>query len=159
MSSDEKQAAVAMVLSPKESKTDGLSSLSSLQVDTSMLDPKVLKLYEIGKVFAAGTEITAASIITFCTTLITAVQELVQEKGQGKRKKEMVLSVLRLVIENDVNTLSPDDKQTVLAILDTTVPVFIDTAIGIATGEIDLQKEWNKYFGGCCPCGPAIRRK
>jgi hypothetical protein len=156
MSSDEKQASVAMVLSPKESKTDGLSSL---QVDTSMLDPKVLKLYEIGKVFAAGTEITAASIITFCTTLITAVQELVQEKGQGKRKKEMVLSVLRLVITNDVSSLSTDDKATILAILDTTVPVFIDTAIGIATGEIDLQKEWNQVFGGCCPCGPAIKRK
>lgn len=159
---DEGKASVAMVVSPKErqpgTKVSSVSALTVNTVNTAMLDPKVLKLYEIGKVFAAGTQIDAASIITFCTTLISAVQDLVKEKGQGKRKKEMVLTVLRLVI-NDVDTLSPSDKQTVLAILDTTVPVFIDTAIGIATGDIDLRKEWNKYFGDCCPCGPPIRRK
>ena len=156
---DEGKASVAMVDSPKETKVSEVSALTVNTVNTAMLDPKVLKLYEIGKVFAAGNHIDAASIITFCTTLISAVQDLVKEKGQGKRKKEMVLTVLRLVIENDVDTLSPEDKQTVLAILDTTVPVFIDTAIGIATGDIDLRKEWNKYFGDCCPCGPPIRRK
>lgn len=156
---DEGKASVAMVVSPKESQPETkVSALTVNTVNMKMLDPKVLKLYEIGKVFAAGNQIDAASIITFCTTLISAVQDLVKEKGQGKRKKEMVLTVLRLVIQNDVDTLSPSDKQTVLAILDTTVPVFIDTAIGIATGDIDLRKEWNKYFGDCCPCGPPIRK-
>lgn len=158
MSLDEKQTTLAMVV-PHATNQETKKGLAALSVDTSLLDPKVLKLYEIGKVFAAGTQIDLASIITFCTTLISAVQDLVKEKGQGKRKKEMVLTVLRLVIVNDVDTLSPEDKQMLLAILDTTVPVFIDTAIGIATGDIDLRKEWNKYFGDCCPCGPPIRRK
>lgn len=156
MSSDAKQASVVMVVSPKESKTEKINGLT---IDTSLLDPKVLKLYDIAKVFATGTEITATSIITFCTTLISTVQDLVQEKGQGKRKKEMVLTVLRLVITNDIDTLNDSDKSTLLSLLESTIPIFIDTAIGIATGDIDIKKEWNNMFGGCCPCGPAIKSK
>lgn len=128
------------------------NSLQILQVP----DQKAIKLYNIAKNWSRTNEVTAASVITFCMALISAVENIVKEPQSGPKKKEMVLTVLRLVVENDTPLLE-QDKALILSIIDATVPTVIDTAIGIVTGEIDLAQEWNRYFGSCCPCLPVAR--
>ena len=125
-----------------------------LSIQTAALDPDTVKLYDIARVWAAGNKIDAASIITFATTLVRAIQQIVLKSGDGSRKKQIVLTVLRLTIQNDAKRLSESDRQMILGLVDTVVPVAIDTIIGVATGRIDISKEWNKYFGTCCPCLP-----
>lgn len=118
------------------------------------LDKDALKLYDIARVWASSNEINANSIIDFTTTLIRSIQEIVTEGGEGKRKKHIVLTVLRLVITNDAPSLSEADRQTILGLIDVVIPPIIDTIVGVATGRIDIAKEWNKYFSTCCPCLP-----
>jgi hypothetical protein len=117
-------------------------------------DPRVKILYETAKKWAGGHAVTAGSVISFATFLIAAVQELVTETQAGPYKKQVLLTVLRMVIMNDIPFDSDSDRQTVLGVVEFAVPVFIDTAIGIARGDIDLHK----MFASCSPCcGPGSK--
>ena len=75
------------------------------------------------------------------------------------KKKNIVIKVLKLVILNDTPNLNAETKQLLLSMMNTTVPKFIDTAVGLVKGEIDIKKEWNKYFSTCCPCLPIEKKE
>jgi hypothetical protein len=111
-------------------------------------DPRVKMLYAQAKKWAAGHTVDAGSVITFVTVLIAALQEIVKEPRSGGYKKKVLMTVLRMVIENDVVFNVPGDRAVIMAIVNSTVPVFIDTAIGIAVGDINL----GKLFASCSPC-------
>ena len=87
-------------------------------------------------------------MITFVTYLISSVESIVREAHAGEFKKSLIMTVLHKVVEHDIPFSSQDDKDAVLAVIDFAVPVFIDTAIGIAKGEIDI----GKIFVSCSAC-------
>lgn len=124
------------------------ASNSSASVAPIESDPRILKLYELAKQWTKTRTVSAASVITFVTYLISATESLIKDTGQGQYKKAAVLTVLRAVVENDIPFQTQEDKDAVLAILTLVVPVFIDTAIGLATGQIDI----GKIFVSCSPC-------
>lgn len=131
----------------------------ALSTKNAAMDPAAVRLYDIAKVWSAGNELSPLSIVDFVTTLMRTLEDIVQEKGQGQRKKQILLTVLRLVIENDAK-VSEEMKRTLLSTLQLTVPPLIDTLVGIARGDIDIHKRWNNLFGGCCPCpGPKPTKK
>jgi len=93
-------------------------------------------------------------VIPFTIHLIQVVQRLVIEGRRGEYKKQVVLTVLRLIIERD-SSMPEDDKAALFLALDTTIPSTIDVAVGIATGRIDLEKEAGKaarIWRACFPC-------
>jgi len=124
------------------------ASNSSASVAPIESDPRILKLYELAKQWTKTRTVSAASVITFVTYLISATESLIKDTGQGQYKKAAVLTVLRAVVENDIPFQTQEDKDAVLAVLTLVVPVFIDTAIGLATGQIDI----GKIFVSCSPC-------
>ena len=112
-------------------------------------DPIVAQVYDQCKSWAEGGDPSIASITPFVMQLISCVQSIVNEKGKGPYKKQVVLTVLRKILENDVQWGSDSDEATIMMILETTVPTIIDTAIRIATGEIDLAKQARQISAGC----------
>jgi len=124
--------------------------VEAVTIETAHQDPKVVKLYHIAKVWASGNEVTPGSILNFVTVLISSIESIVKEKGQGEYKKEAVMTVLRLVFKNDVK-MKPEDRDLVMNLLAFTVPTFIDTAVGIARGDIDLGKLFRQTFSCCFP--------
>lgn len=118
---------------------DSLLSLDS--------DPRTEHLYAIAKRWASGNKITTVSIITFTLVLIASLQEIVTEPRQGPYKKRVLLTVLRKVVDEE-KFENEDDKLLLNVMIDSTIPTFIDSAIGIATGQIDLYK----LFVSCSPC-------
>lgn len=114
-------------------------------------DPVVAQVYEQCKFWSEGESPSISSITPFVMQLISVTQSIVTEKGKGAYKKQVVLTVLRKILENDVQFGSEDDERTIMMILETTVPGIIDTAVGIATGEIDLAKH-AQQIGAACNC-------
>lgn len=112
-------------------------------------DPRVQHLYHIAKGWASNRSVDAGTIILFATSLIASVENLITEAHAGPYKKQVLLTVLRLVLENDVQWSSEAAKATVVGLLETTIPIVIDTTIGIAKGEIDIGKIF-KRFSPCC---------
>jgi hypothetical protein len=82
--------------------------------------------------------------------LISSIQSIVSESGQGDFKKEAVMTVLRLVFKNDVQ-MKEEDRDLILNMLEMTIPTFIDTAVGIARGDIDIGKLFRQTFSCCFP--------
>ena len=124
---------------------------TKLTDQTIAMDPVAVRLYEIAKLWSLTNEVNAVSVVEFVTTLIRALEDLVTENKQGQRKKKILMTVIRLVIQNEIKMLEAD-KQMLLTVVETVVPTLIDTVIGVATGSIDIHKKWNTMFGGCCPC-------
>ena len=63
-------------------------------------------------------------------------------------------NAVRLLIENETS-MNDADRTATLATLDVAVPAAIDTLVGVATGEINLQKkaaQCGKFWKACCPC-------
>ena len=118
-------------------------------------DDNVEILYNIAKIWINNNNFNPSTIIPFVTTLIRCTQKLVSEKAKGPYKKELVLTILKKVIENDITFENDSDKIQVLVIVENTIPIFIDTSVGIATGEIDLRKraeQVGKIWKVCFPC-------
>ena len=112
-------------------------------------------LYNIAKIWINNNNFNPTTVIPFATTLIRSTQKIVSEKAKGPYKKELVLTILRKIINNDITFENDNDKIQVLVIVENTIPIFIDTSIGIATGEIDLQKraeQAGKIWKSCFPC-------
>ena len=111
-------------------------------------DPRIAKLYDVAKAWANTRQVSVASVITFVTYLISSAESLVREAHAGEFKKSLIMTVLHKVVEHDIPFQTDDDRQAVLAVIDLAVPVFIDTAIGIAKGDIDI----GKIFVSCSAC-------
>ncbi len=70
-----------------------------------------------------------ANIIAFATALMLAAQKLVG-KGRGQYKKDLVLTIMARVIEDEVQFTTEADKIAVLGLLETLVPPAIDAIVG-----------------------------
>ena len=123
-----------------------------------VLDPYAVQLYNIAKSWTNGNRLTVQSVLSFTTTLMRSIQTIVKEPLQGSRKKELVLSVLKLVIQNDTK-MKEEDKHIIEGLLEFVIPGFIDTAVSLATGELDIGKDFMKYLVACSPCIPIKRKK
>ena len=116
-------------------------------------DPAVEQLYNIAQTWSQSSP-SPATIVPFTVALMKAAQGIVLEKGRGPYKKQLVVTVLRLILERETDLTSSDRAALMLA-LETIVPPTIDVAVGIASGEIDLEKQANKcakVWKACFPC-------
>lgn len=85
--------------------------------------------------------INASNIIVLVTLLIKCVENVAKDK-EGSYKKELVLKVLTKVI-NESN-LEPNAKISLQTMVQFTIPILIDTMIGISTNKFDLGKSVDK---------------
>ena len=91
-------------------------------------------------------EITPENIITMTIDIMQHVQEFITQKGQGDKKKELVI----LVIKELINKVTDENIKTHLnTLVNTCVPETIDMVILVASGKLDLGKLANKYLS-CC---------
>jgi hypothetical protein len=111
-------------------------------------DARIQMLYETAKKWANNEGVNASNITSFVLVLISSIEELITEPHAGGFKEKAVLQVLTMVLENEVVWESENTKQVVMGLVQTTVPLLIKTAIGVATGTIDL----GKMFKNCSPC-------
>lgn len=120
------------------------------------MDPsqdEVLQVYNQIKSWIDNTDKPDASnIIVLVTLLIKCVENIAKDK-QGVYKKELVLKVLTKVINE--SKLDQNAKNALMVLVQTTIPVMIDTMISIANEKIDLGKiktDMNKCFMNKCFC-------
>lgn len=106
---------------------------------------KIDKLYnELIKIMKLNT-ISHSNIIEICILLMKSVENY---KGLvGEEKKEMVIYVIKKFINN---TTYIDDKSSLLHVIDITLPILIDTVIGLDKNEIKIAME--KTIKKCFPC-------
>lgn len=79
---------------------------------------------------------------------IRIVQNLVKEHGKGQYKKQVVLTVINVLVHR--NTQLDDDTKTILLkMCEYTIPHTIDLFIGLAKGEIDISKMKMGLCGLC----------
>lgn len=110
-------------------------------------DSNVISIYNQFKDWTKGKKINAGSIIVLTTRLMTLVQQKIKEHKQGKYKKNIVITVLKLLVR-DSNELTEDEKEEVNFLIDCTIPTMIDMMILIAKNEIDLDKT-KKNINNC----------
>lgn len=146
-SAESKEADGAAAAGPSADAPDD-DSVDIMSMFTFENDPRVAQLYAVTKRWATGTEVTAGSVIAFLSTMVGVLQQLFTEAHTGSYKEDVLVSVLTLVLENEVRWEDESAKQTVLALMQTTVPMMVRTAIKIAKGEINL----GKMFKNCFPC-------
>ena len=91
-------------------------------------------------------EITSKNIISMTIDIMHHVQEFITQKGQGDKKKELVILVLKELI----NKVTDENVKTHLnTLVNTCVPETIDMIILVASGKLDLGKLTKKYLS-CC---------
>lgn len=69
---------------------------------------------------------------------IRIVQRIVTDRNQGAYKKDLVIAVLRHLV--DKSDLPRTSKNILYEVIEYTIPYTIDFLIGVAKGEIDLYK-------------------
>jgi hypothetical protein len=112
-------------------------------------DPWATTLYEKARMWAKGSGgVDSASIFDFSIALVKVIELMMKDVGRhhGQHKIRLVMTVVRLVLENDVVWPDQQTKTLVTNILELSIPNFIPTMIAIARGEVDL----GKTFGSCC---------
>jgi hypothetical protein len=109
---------------------------------------EVILIYDQIKDWVDKTKaVNASNIIILVTLLIKCVENLCKDKS-GTYKKDLVLKVLtKVVSESD---LEPDAKASLMILIQTSIPVMIDTMISIAHENIDLGKVKEKLSGCFC---------
>jgi hypothetical protein len=107
-------------------------------------DRNVIAVYAQIKEWVEGRPVNAATIVGLVTQLIPIVQKTIVGKHEGAYKKLVVISVLELVIRD--SDLDQENKDALNVVVQTTVPITIDTMVGIAKGDIDLAK----HAKSCC---------
>ena len=105
------------------------------------VDPVVTTLFYM---FQGSKEITASSIVSLITELIPAIQKLVVGGNRGAYKKQVLINVLHLLVDES----SIENKESIRNIVDTTVPPMVDTMISIANGKFDLFAQ--ETVKNCC---------
>ena len=106
------------------------------------VDPVVTTLFYM---FQGSKEITASSIVSLITELIPAIQKLVVGEKRGQYKKQVLITVLNLLVDES----SIEDKESIRNIIDTTAPFIIDTMVSIAKGKLDLLSQ-EEAVKNCC---------
>jgi len=91
-------------------------------------------------------DLTVENIISHTINIMHTVQTLITQKGQGEKKKELVISVLSHLIDKVQDT---DVKDKLTLLLNTCVPETIDVVILVASGKLDFGKLSKKYLP-CC---------
>lgn len=131
-------------------------TMDYITADELASDPLAASLFNTARLWVAshGKTVDAGSILTFCTTLMSMVQRLVKEKHSGTYKKRLVLTILRLSID-EVDFESPEAKAMVVTVLETTVVDFVDKAVQLATGQITIHKIMQGYSPCCFPTASA----
>ena len=105
-----------------------------------MSDPNIDKLYQISKNWITNnSEININNITEFTIYLMKTTQNLSKNRLQGSYKKEIVLKVLKKVI-NDIEWGNNSDKIQVELILEMMIPGLIDNVVDVARGRIDFGK-------------------
>ena len=106
-----------------------------------------------------GRSLSPATIIDLVPIMMKNVQILMTEKGQGSYKKELLLYVLKVFVDESKFGTDADRKKVKMIIKDT-VPTIIDTIIAVKKGDIDILKDvvmksgcikglLNKVMGKC----------
>ena len=108
----------------------------------------VSRLYDEIESMIDGKKIDAASIISIATLLMMTVEKYSDVKGI--QKKEIVLAVLRKVVEEKID--DADERSSVLFLIEQTVPPVIDALVAVDKGQlkIKIQKGCKSIFSCCC---------
>ena len=113
-------------------------------------DAHVKIVYNQLKAWVEGSqELDASSMVILVTQVIGLIQKEVPEHGKGAYKKDMALTVIKLIIQD--SPLDATAKMSLNILLETTVPPMIDAMISIAKQNIDLGKA-KKSLASCFGC-------
>ena len=104
------------------------------------------RIYKLMKQAMGGRTFDASNFLHAVTIAISVVQEANNEPHNGPYKKLLVLNLLKRAMQDGQLGVPPEDRDTVIQLLDIAVPAFIDVSISIAHGVIDLGK------GRATPC-------
>ena len=97
----------------------------------------------------------AAELLNAAVRLMPLVQRAVRGPGRGAYKKQLLIGVVERMLEQDVTWESDEQKGYVLALSAQVLPAAVDTAAGIATGQIDVGKAAKhaaRLWQQCFPC-------
>ena len=94
-----------------------------------------------------GKKLETGDIINLVVRLIPIVQKVVVGKHEGGYKKMVVITVLEMIITD--SDLDNDAKAALHLLVQTTIPITIDTMINIANGNINLAKHAKTCFSSC----------
>ena len=117
------------------------SSDGPAAAESAPVDPRIESLYVIANEWARGRVVSAGSVVSFATFLVSAIHEMVTEPHSGPYKKYVVLTVLTMVIKN-IPFDREADRAAVLAVVTSAVPVVIDVIIALAS---------DMHCTGCMP--------
>ncbi len=106
-------------------------------------DPVVTTLFYKFQGILKTETITTSTIISLVTQLIPIIQKMVVGDKRGQYKKQVLMTVLGLLVEE----ADPAKQEPLQNIIDATVPVMVDTMVSIANGEINLLGKDGKT---CC---------
>lgn len=83
--------------------------------------------------------------------IVATAMQIVQKQGQlsGAQKKELVIGIMNKIITQS-GLVDPKDQAACLLILNTAVPIAIDTIVSAFQGKIDLTKPVKAVKNGCC---------
>jgi hypothetical protein len=152
---EHKEMTAEEILEKEEVRKEEVQEMKIGDLAVWKKDANVQRLYGIAQVWSTSKGgLTMSNLTEFVTTLLRSLQTLVSEPQNGTSKKKILLTVLELVVENELTHLSDSDRNALLNTIHMLVPKLVDTFVGLASGAIDIRKLWNKYFGKCCGCLP-----
>lgn len=92
-------------------------------------------------------KLKSQNLIELVTLLMTWVQKHKEMKGKGSTKKQMILEVVKTVINKNMNHLSESDKQSLLFFADMILPQTIETILNASSGLLKIKRKWLKCLG------------
>lgn len=112
----------------------------------------VAQVSRIAQEWFHGKTVTTLNIIAGISAIMEAAGQFMN--GPGSRKKEIVLQVVREIVQSPNTKLKDDDREAILLVINTFAPQIIDFGINLATGNFDfkgLVEDFQEMCGGCWP--------
>ena len=114
-------------------------------------DPNAVYIYTLGKKWASKQYPTPTNIVALALLLVKEIQTLVKKRHMGDYKKRIVIDVLKHIMRKDVKWKTELDRESVLFIIEETLPSVIDISVQVALGDFNIGK-MKKSFKLCCGC-------
>lgn len=93
-------------------------------------------------------KLTPTNVVLVMSELIQLVEKF--ETLTGPQKKTMVINVIKKMVNEQLDTYNEDEKNSVMLIVNTTLPVMINTTINAINGLMKFTKDKSKNKFFCC---------
>lgn len=124
---------------------------------TQLTGDVVANVADAAEAWFTGRVVTAANIVMGIVAIMQAAGKFF--KGDGETKKDMVLRIVKEIVQRESTVIQEEDRDAILLAIDTFAPTVISYMVDMVTGNFDFKGFVEKIKATCAPLSSCCTEK